>query len=245
MIDIAGISVATCRARHQIPPAALLSPPRGAWRCCELSGRYGIRGGTRCSTYVLTARRARERGGEKVRKRKRENLRAIARRMHARRDGKGRKATSTAETRRDTTRKDDEGRRGSRTAALNAVPSDRQHRLLRGSSARSGSSSLYARSSTATLAPPSLSLPLLLFSPFLFSSSHFLFSLSLLLFLDFSYIHFLFLSLSFSYSHYRRGAAAAAATTTKEKPSRRGWKTRAANLASRVSAAACVARRHI
>lgn len=85
--------------------------------------------------------------------------------MHARRDGKGRKATSTAETRRDTTRKDDEGRRGSRTAALNAVPSDRQHRLLRGSSARSGSSSLYARSSTATLTPPPLlSVPLLSFS---------------------------------------------------------------------------------
>jgi len=40
--------------------------------------------------------------------------------------------------RRDAARKDDEGRRGSRTAALDAVPSDRQHRLLRGSSARSG-----------------------------------------------------------------------------------------------------------
>lgn len=179
-----------------------------------------------------------------MRKRRRENLRAIARRrMHARRDGKGRKATSTAETRRDTTRKDDEGRRGSRTAALNAVPSDRQHRLLRGSSARSGSSSLYARSSTATLAPPSLSLPLLLFSPFLFSSSHtfsFLFLSSSFL-ISRTYIF----SFSLSHSHYRRGAAAAAATTTKEKPSRRGWKTRAANLASRVSAAACVARRHI
>lgn len=154
--------------------------PARAWRCCELSGRYGIRGGTRCSTYVLTARRARERGGEKVRKRKRENLRAIARRMHARRDGKGRKATSTAETRRDTTRKDDEGRRGSRTAALNAVPSDRQHRLLRGSSARSGSSSLYARSSTATLAPPSLlSSSALVFSVPLFILTLSLFSFSL------------------------------------------------------------------
>ena len=37
-----------------------------------------------------------------------------------------------AETRRGETRKDDESRRGSRTAALNAVPSDRQHRLCRG-----------------------------------------------------------------------------------------------------------------
>lgn len=55
------------------------------------------------------------------------------------RDGKGRKATSGAETGRGATRRDDEGRRGSRTVALNAVPSDRQHRLLHGSSARSAS----------------------------------------------------------------------------------------------------------
>lgn len=60
-----------------------------------------------------------------------------ARRGRNSRDGKGRKATSAAETRRGATRKDDEGRRGSHTAALNAVPSDRQHRLLHGSSARS------------------------------------------------------------------------------------------------------------
>lgn len=52
----------------------------------------------------------------------------------------GRKGAESDERRRDETRRDDEGRRGSRTAALNAVPSDRQHRLLRGSfSARSDS----------------------------------------------------------------------------------------------------------
>lgn len=43
----------------------------------------------------------------------------------------GRKGAESDERRRDETRRDDEGRRGSRTAALNAVPSDRQHRLLR------------------------------------------------------------------------------------------------------------------
>lgn len=42
-----------------------------------------------------------------------------------------RKGAESDERRRDETRRDDEGRRGSRTAALNAVPSDRQHRLLR------------------------------------------------------------------------------------------------------------------
>lgn len=60
--------------------------------------------------------------------------------MHTRRSRRvasGRKGAESDERRRDETRRDDEGRRGSRTAALNAVPSDRQHRLLRGSWARS------------------------------------------------------------------------------------------------------------
>lgn len=60
---------------------------------------------------------------------------------------KGRKATSIAETRRDVTRKD-EGRQGSRTVALNAVPSDRQHRLLCESLARFSLSSFRARLSS-------------------------------------------------------------------------------------------------
>lgn len=79
-----------------------------------------------------------------------------ARRGRNSRDGKGRKATSATETRRGATRKDDEGRRGSRTAALNAVPSDRQHRLLHGSSARSASSFGRSLRTIHTLDPPLL-----------------------------------------------------------------------------------------
>lgn len=71
------------------------------------------------------------------------------------RDGKGRKATSGAETGRGATRRDDEGRRGSRTVALNAVPSDRQHRLLHGSIFGSVRfSNLYGRSTPFSINAP-------------------------------------------------------------------------------------------
>lgn len=83
---------------------------------------------------------------------------------------KGRKATSIAETRRDVTRKD-EGRQGSRTVALNAVPSDRQHRLLCESLARFSLSSFRARlSSLCTISVFFLFCYLYIFSTSLSSS---------------------------------------------------------------------------
>lgn len=85
----------------------------------------------------------------------------------------GRKGAESDERRRDETRRDDEGRRGSRTAALNAVPSDRQHRLLRGSFSASSDSELSLSAFSLKLRHARIALRSLFLSvTFFFSHTH-------------------------------------------------------------------------